>query len=218
MASKGNDTSAPPNPNSSASATAATTITASTPCHKAVTTDKIHSTAAASMKKHLIPKAEELVVSPGHEEDVDGTITASEDDMAMPADHAEPEQRNLEPPSLGKKPSSSAEFFIDQDFQVSVNGLYFQNIQESKSATEQIQWHAPANDITIPQTDKDAHRIVKQLRDALMDISEAQDSKNSGYRMRFEGGTTRMSYHSWHAEAAAWGIYVSCIRCELFLR
>ncbi|KAF1837131.1 hypothetical protein BDW02DRAFT_645619 [Decorospora gaudefroyi] len=86
-----------------------------------------------------------------------------------------------------------------------VNGLCFQSMEEAQDAMNDPQWRAPANDATIPQTNEEHQKIVKQLVHSFTDMDAAHDTPNNAYRKRLTPGT-KVYYEDWTIEACAWDI------------
>ncbi|EFQ94699.1 hypothetical protein CFE70_004548 [Pyrenophora teres f. teres 0-1] len=95
--------------------------------------------------------------------------------------------------------------------------LYFQTIDDAKASMDCVQWRAPVQDGTIPQTDEDHRDIAKQLVNAFKEMSVARDTEGNAYRKRLS--PTHDSYYGdWAIEACAWDIIrmVKAIHTEGF--
>jgi len=89
-----------------------------------------------------------------------------------------------------------------QDFSANENGFYFQSKAEADLSMTQAQWYSPANDSSMPQTDAEDRRVVRQLLSAAKNMSRAKDTLASAYRKKTNG------YPDWAMEACAWDVLV----------
>jgi hypothetical protein len=90
-------------------------------------------------------------------------------------------------------------------------GLCFQNMADAKASMDHVQWRAPGNDETVPQTDEEHRQIAKQLVHAFKDMATAKDTPKNAYRKRLTPGKD-LYYEDWAIEACAWDIIVSKTR------
>lgn len=124
------------------------------------------------------------------------TPTTSPDNKKVPDD--------LRGPSRIKPPTSN---FLDKVY-VQSNGLCFQNMADAMAPMCVVQWRAPVNDTSIPQTEDDHRKIAKQLVSAFKDMKTAKDTLGNAYRKRLTPGMQEY-YSDWAVEACAWDVLVS---------
>lgn len=84
--------------------------------------------------------------------------------------------------------------------------MYFRSYAESRIPLSPVQWHAPPNDDTIPNSDAYDRVYIRKLVAAFRSIDHANDSPKSQYIGRLKPGAT--FYEPWAIEACAWNILV----------
>ncbi|KAI2480550.1 hypothetical protein Ptr902_07575 [Pyrenophora tritici-repentis] len=93
---------------------------------------------------------------------------------------------------------------LNKDFP-DTGSLYFQAMDDAKASMDFVQWRAPGQDGTVPQTEEEHQAVAKLLVNAFKEMSVAKDTEGSAYRKRLS--PTHDSYYGdWAIEACAWDI------------
>ncbi|KAI8932369.1 hypothetical protein NX059_010559 [Plenodomus lindquistii] len=107
------------------------------------------------------------------------------------------------------------QFLDTQLYTPGANSVFFQDQEEAEGSMANCLWRAPENDPTIPTSSTDDRRIVKQIFDAMKDVSEANETPGSANLKRF---TPVPHYKDWALELCAWDvlIHLEGFRCRLY--
>ncbi|KAF2124455.1 hypothetical protein P153DRAFT_390499 [Dothidotthia symphoricarpi CBS 119687] len=102
-------------------------------------------------------------------------------------------------------------YFLDTSYPTRPNagGLHFSSLQEAQKACDRVMWRGPADDTTVPQTDADCQKHVRQLVEAFKSVDDARDRKTGCYIRRFlKAGSSSNTgfYPDWTIEVCAWMI------------